>query len=323
MLSFDEMQATEERRRGAAGRVRMRILNFGSLNVDFVYSVDYFVRAGETLKVNGREVVPGGKGLNQSIALARAGARVSHAGCIGADGEFLRDMLKENGVDVSQLRRSDGMQGHTIIQVDKKGENCILLYGGTNRSIARAQVDETLADYGEGDWLVLQNEINFLPEIVDAAYARGMRIVLNPSPYEENLKEVDFGKLAWLLVNEIEACQCSGSEEPEKAWDVLHERYPRLSVLITLGSAGSIAHRVTGDGVETVRQPAFKAQAVDTTAAGDTFTGYFIGGLAEGRPLDECMRRASMASSIGVTRLGAAVSIPMREEVEERLSTIS
>ena len=300
----------------------MRILNFGSLNVDYVYSVDYFVRAGETLKVNGREVIPGGKGLNQSIALARAGAQVCHAGCIGADGEFLRTLLRENGVDDSLLRSIEGMQGHTIIQVDKKGENCILLYGGTNRRISVDQVNETLAGFGAGDWLVLQNEINCLPEIVDAAHARGMRIVLNPSPYEDSLKAVDFGKLSWLLVNEIEACQCSGSDDPEKAWDVLHEKWPGLSVLITLGGAGSIAHRVTEGGVETARQQAFKADAVDTTAAGDTFTGYFIGGLAEGRPLAECMRRASMASAIGVTRMGAAVSIPLRGEVEERLAQL-
>lgn len=300
----------------------MRILNFGSLNVDYVYSVDYFVRAGETLKANGREVIPGGKGLNQSIALARAGAKVCHAGCIGAEGELLRDLLNENGVDTSLLRTIDGMQGHTIIQVDSKGENCILLYGGTNRRIEPAQIDETLAQFGEGDWLVLQNEINCLPQIVDAAHARGMRIVLNPSPYEDGLKEVDFGKLSWLLVNEIEACQCSGSDQPERAWDVLHERWPSLSVLITLGSAGSIAHRVTEGGVETVRQQAYKADAVDTTAAGDTFTGYFIGGLAEGRPLEEAMRRASMASAISVTRMGAAVSIPLRQEVEERLEKV-
>ena len=300
----------------------MKILNFGSLNVDYVYSVDYFVRAGETLKANSREVLPGGKGLNQSVALARAGAQVYHAGCIGADGEFLRQLLNKKGVNTEYLRTIDGMQGHTIIQVDKKGENCILLYGGTNRSIGDSQIDETLAHFGQGDWLVLQNEVNSLPRIVDAAFARGMRIVLNPSPYEEGLKEVDFGKLSWLLVNEVEACQCSGSDEPERAWDVLHARYPRLSVLITLGSAGSIAHAVGPDGVDTVRQQAFRADAVDTTAAGDTFTGFFIGGLAEGRPLDECMRRASMASAISVTRMGAAVSIPKVEEVESRLAEL-
>lgn len=300
----------------------MKILNFGSLNVDYVYSVDYFVRAGETLKVNSREVLPGGKGMNQSVALARAGAEVYHAGCIGADGAFLRALLNKNGVDTTLLRTIDGMQGHTIIQVDSKGENCILLYGGTNRQISQEQIDETLAHFGASDWLVLQNEVNNLPRIVDAAYARDMKIVLNPSPYEEGLKAVDFGKLSWLLVNEVEACQCSGSDEPERAWDMLHTRYPELSVLITLGSAGSIAHQVTPEEIDTVRQQAFKAEAVDTTAAGDTFTGYFIGGLAEGRPLAQCMLRASAASAISVTRMGAAVSIPKKEEVEARLAEL-
>ncbi len=298
----------------------MKVLNFGSLNVDYVYAVDYFVRAGETLKAGSRMISPGGKGLNQSIALARAGAKVFHAGCIGAEGALLRELLQGDGVDVSLLREVDEAQGHTIIQVDRKGENCILLYGGSNRCITDAQIDGTLSDFGAGDWLVLQNEVNLLPRIVDAAHARGMRIALNPSPYEDNLKEVDFGKLSWLLVNEIEACQCSGSDDPEAAWDVLHARWPGLSVLITLGGAGSVARQVTDAGVVTHRQQAFRAQAVDTTAAGDTFTGYFIAGLAEGRPLAECMRRASMASSISVTRPGAANSIPRREEVEQRLA---
>ena len=300
----------------------MQILNFGSLNVDYVYSVEYFVRAGETLKANARQVLPGGKGLNQSVALARAGANVCHAGCIGPEGAFLRGLLNENGVDTTYLRAIDGIQGHTVIQVDRKGENCILLYGGTNRRIGDSQIDETLSQFGAGDWLVLQNEVNNLPRIVDAAHARGMGIVLNPSPYDDGLKAVDFGKLSWLLVNEVEACQCSGSGEPERAWDVLHARHPGLSVLITLGGAGSIAYNVTEEGLDTVRQQAFRADAVDTTAAGDTFTGYFICGLAEGRPLAECMRRASMASAIAVTRMGAAVSIPNKEEVEARLAEL-
>ena len=157
---------------------------------------------------------------------------------------------------------------------------------------------------------------------MDAAFARGLRIVLNPSPYEEGLSAVDFGKLSWLLVNEVEACQCSGSDEPERAWDMLHTRYPELSVLITLGSAGSRAHQVAPEEIDTVRQQAFKAEAVDTTAAGDTFTGYFIGGLAEGRPLAQCMLRASAASAISVTRMGAAVSIPKKEEVEAMLAEL-
>ena len=279
----------------------MRILNFGSLNVDYVYAVDHFVRAGETLDAASRRVMPGGKGLNQSVALARAGARVCHAGCYGAEGAFLRDLLGENGVDTSLLEPVDGMQGHAVIQVDGNGENCILLFGGSNRMLTEAQIERTLSGFGAEDWLVLQNEVNLLPRIVDAGHARGMRVALNPSPYDAALSDVDFSKLSWLLVNEVEAAQISGCDDPERAWDALHALYPALSVLITLGGRGSVAHRAGDGGVETVRQSAFPVRAVDTTAAGDTFTGYFIAALSEGRPLAECMRRASMAAAISVS----------------------
>lgn len=294
----------------------MRVLNFGSLNLDYVYQVDHFVRPGETLSAASRAVKLGGKGLNQSIALARAGANVAHAGCIGVSGEPLKAQLARDGVDISKLVSVDEMQGHTVIQVNREGENCILLYGGSNQCVTEAQIEDTFAGCAAGDWLVLQNEINNLPAIVDAAHARGMVIALNPSPCDAKLDAVDFGKLSWLLVNEVEAGQISGHDDSEAAWTRLHARYPKLSVLITLGGAGSAAWRVDGGGVETARQEAFKVRAVDTTAAGDTYTGYFIAALMAGETLQACMRRASKASSIAVTRLGAADSIPRLAEVE-------
>ena len=295
----------------------MRVLNFGSLNLDYVYTVEHFVGPGETLSAASRVVKCGGKGLNQSVALARAGAEVWHAGCIGMGGEPLMRLLADEGVDVSAVKSVSEMQGHTVIQVDPSGENCILLYGGSNRCVTREQIDDTLSRFEPGDWLVLQNEINGIRAIVDGAAARGMRIALNPSPFNDALAEVDFGKLTWLLVNEVEAKQITGSDDPEVAWVRMHARWPGLSVLITLGSAGSVAFRVTGDRVEKACQPAFRVKAVDTTAAGDTYTGYFISGLMKGMPLQECMRRASKASSISVTRLGAADSIPFQTEIGE------
>lgn len=294
----------------------MRVLNFGSLNLDYVYQVDHFVRPGETLSAASRAVKLGGKGLNQSIALARAGVRVAHAGCIGAGGEALRAQLDKDGVDISMLLPVNEMQGHTVIQVNRDGENCILLYGGSNQCVTERQIADTFAGCAAGEWLVLQNEVNRLPEIVDAACEKGMVIALNPSPCDAKLDAVDFGKLSWLLVNEVEAAQISGSDDPEAAWNRLHARYPKLSVLITLGAAGSMAWRVDGGAVETARQAAFPVKAVDTTAAGDTYTGYFIAGLTAGMPLEDCMRRASKASSIAVTRPGAADSIPSLDEVD-------
>ena len=293
----------------------MTILNFGSLNLDYVYRVDRFVSPGETLSAASRDVLPGGKGLNQSIALARAGAQVFHAGCLGSGGGMLREILEKDGVDTSLLRDVEEMQGHTVIQVNPEGENCILLYGGSNRCVTEKQIDETLASFGPGDWLVMQNEINRPGMIAEKAYARGMRVILNPSPYDNRLEEVDFGKLAWVLVNEVEAEQMTGTQDPDKAWAEMHRRWPELSAVITLGSRGSIAFMQGPEGTETVRQDAVKVQAVDTTAAGDTFTGYFIAALAAGEPLRVCMEQASAAAAVSVTRPGAADSIPRKAEL--------
>lgn len=218
-------------------------------------------------------------------------------------------------MDTTCLHRVRKMQGHTIIQVNPAGENSIILFGGSNRSITGRQIRDTLLRFSEGDYLVLQNEINELPAIVNLAAKRGMRIILNPSPWNSALDEVDFGKLSWLFVNEIEMEQITGETEPEKAWEELHRRYPGLSALITLGSRGSIAFRNTDGQVETARQTAVRVQAVDTTAAGDTYTGYFIAGQVAGLSLKQCMERAAKAAAISVTRHGAADSIPWAGEI--------
>lgn len=300
----------------------MKVLNIGSLNLDYVYHVDHFVQPGETLNADSQMVNPGGKGLNQSVALSRAGAEVWHAGCLGKGGESLKTLLEQNGVNTRWLLPVSELQGNAVIQVNAQGQNCILLFGGSNRCLSDEQVEKTLADFAPGDLLVLQNEVNDLPMIVEKAYERGLRIVLNPSPYDAGLAGVDFGKLDWLLVNEVEARQLSGCADPEAAWEHLHRETPGLSVLITLGSAGSVAWQVKSGSVDQFRQAAFSVPAVDTTGAGDTFTGYFLGGLLEDLPLADCMRRASMASALSVQRPGAAASIPCRAEVEEALSRL-
>ena len=228
---------------------------------------------------------------------------------------MLREILEKDGVDTSLLRDVEEMQGHTVIQVNPEGENCILLYGGSNRCVTEKQIDETLASFGPGDWLVMQNEINRPGMIAEKAYARGMRVILNPSPYDNRLEEVDFGKLAWVLVNEVEAEQMTGTQDPDKVWAEMHRRWPELSAVITRGSRGSIAFMQGPEGTETVRQDAVKVQAVDTTAAGDTFTGYFIAALAAGEPLRVCMEQASAAAAVSVTRPGAADSIPRKAEL--------
>ena len=183
----------------------MKILNFGSLNIDMVYDVDNFVRPGETISSLKMEKFAGGKGLNQSIALSKAGADVYHAGMIGNDGEFLKEILKENNVDTTYLKSIDGPSGHAIIQVDKNGQNCILLYSGSNSMINEEFVDNVLENFGKGDLILLQNEISCLAYIIDKAHEKGLTIALNPSPMNEIIRNCNLGFVDYFILNEVEA----------------------------------------------------------------------------------------------------------------------
>ena len=289
----------------------MKVLNFGSLNLDYVYQVDHIIIPGETQATKSRNTFCGGKGLNQSIALAKAGIPVYHAGQIGEEGDILLETCKANGVNTEFIKKVPGPSGHTVIQVDKNGQNSILLFGGSNRSITREFVDEVFANFEKDDILLLQNEVNELDYIIDSAYEKGMMIILNPSPYDSALDACDLSKVSLFLVNEIEGFQITGEKEPEKILAKIKEVYPKAKIVLTLGGDGSVYQDETG----IYHQGIFKVKAVDTTAAGDTFTGYFISSILDGTPVQEGLKLAAKASAIAVSRPGATDSIPLREEV--------
>lgn len=297
----------------------MKVLCFGSLNIDYTYKLDHFVQKGETISSKELLVCSGGKGLNQSIALSKAGADTYHAGAIGEDGMFLLDQMKEAGVNTDYVAvLSDVRSGNAIIQNDKSGDNCIILYGGANQAITKGKVEDVLRHFEKGDFIVLQNEINELDYIMKCASEKGMRIVLNPSPMNEKIRSLPLECVNYFMVNEIEALQILGKErsqdmEGASVAEELRGKFPNAAVVLTMGEKGSIYM----DPSETVVQPAFRVQAVDTTAAGDTFTGFFIGGLMRGLEAKEAMLEATKASAIAVTKQGAAPSIPTREEVGE------
>ena len=293
----------------------MKILNFGSLNLDLVYQMPHFVRAGETLSSTSFTRNVGGKGLNQSVALAKAGAQVYHAGLVGEDGEMLRSFLQENGVDVRFVRTVDAPSGHAVIQVEPAGNNCIFLYGGANQCVTEAFIREELEPFEAGDFLILQNEINDIGRIIELAADRGMQVVLNPSPIADNLKSLPLERISWFILNEIEGAELSGRSDAGDVLEGLTALYPHARIVLTLGSEGSV---YAGEG-RRVHQSAYRVKAVDTTAAGDTFTGFFFAAMAEGAPVEEALRRASKASAISVTRPGAAASIPTLAEVLEAL----
>ena len=293
----------------------MRVLNIGSMNLDYVYNVDHIILPGETQATGGMNIFLGGKGMNQSIALAKAGVEVYQGGMIGEDGEVFLDACKEYGVHSEYIKKIEGKTGHTIIQVDKEAQNSILLFGGANRMLTEAYVDQVLSNFDAGDILLLQNEVNMLPYIIDKAYEKGMKIALNPSPFNDKLKECDLTKISIFLLNEIEGGQITGLNDPDEILKKMQEMYPEAKIVLTLGKDGAIY----ADGQEKYRQPIFPVKAVDTTAAGDTFTGYFLAGLAEGKEIPEILRISAKASSIAVTRPGAVQSIPYKSEVLQSL----
>ena len=284
----------------------MKILNFGSLN---------FVRGGETLSSKALHLFPGGKGLNQSIAASRSGADVWHAGAVGkSDGEFLIKQLNEAGVNTDYVKRLEVPSGHAIIQRQPDGGNCILLFGGSNQEITRRMADEVLEHFGKGDYLLLQNEISEVGYIMKRAAEKGMRIVLNPSPMDEKIGKLPLENVDYFLLNEVEAeSLCGeGANRPEAMMEKLTKGFPKAKIVLTLGSQGSLYW----DGEKMIKQPCYKVKAVDTTAAGDTFTGFFIGGLSQGMEGVKALDWAARAAAVAVSRAGAATSIPSKEEVD-------
>lgn len=306
------------------------IHNAGSLNIDDVFRTSHIVRPGETIPSRSLDRYAGGKGLNQTTALARAGARVCHVGRIGADGVFLKQGLEADGADVSGVLVTDEPTGHAIIQVADNGENAIVLFGGANRSWDRTDIDRLLAVAGSGDVLLVQNEVNLLPELMRAAAGAGLRLAMNPAPMTPEVLAYPMGLLSWLVVNEIEGRELAGfpadpdggasganDEVDERVLGELRRRYPRAVVVMTLGERGAI--RADESGMLRAVFPAPGA-VVDTTGAGDAFMGYWLAAEVGGLPAGEGLRRACAAGAIAVTRSGATISIPKAQEVDLLLS---
>lgn len=293
----------------------MKIYNLGSLNIDYVYRVPHFVAPGETLSSTCLQLFPGGKGLNQSVALAKAGAAVIHGGKVGENGMWLADILRQAGVDTTFVATDPQQTGHAIIQIDDHGQNCILLFPGANHAFTKEFAEEILADAHSGDILLLQNEINCLDIIFRIAHEKGMQIAFNPSPFREELRRLPLGYVNWWLCNEIEGAQLTGVQDPRQIADAMLARFPGSNIVLTLGADGCIFRNKSMQ----LFQPIFKVKAVDTTAAGDTFTGFFLSSVAAGAPISEALRIASLAASIAVSRMGASSSIPSMGEVQSRL----
>ena len=290
----------------------MKMVVFGSLNIDKVYALEEFVRPGQTISAYGMEEFCGGKGFNQAIALRRAGNEVYFAGAVGQDGGMLLNTLDVNGINHDHIKVTDGATGHAIIQLDKKGSNCIIILAGANGEITEEDVESTLENLGEGDLIVLQNEISCVPYILRRAHEKGMIVAFNPSPYDAKIADCDLSCVDYLLVNEVEGSGMAGCTEPDAILDTLHSRYPALNIVLTLGGEGSVYQAKNG---ERFTCGVHKVNAVDTTAAGDTFTGFFLSEILRHGDAQKALKVAAVAAGIAVSRKGAEPSIPMINEV--------
>lgn len=290
----------------------MKILNFGSANIDHVYSTDRFVLPGETKQCAAYSKNSGGKGLNQSVALAKAGAETYHAGLLGSEGGFLREILEGSGVDCRYLKTVAAPSGHAIIEVEQSGQNRIVLFPGTNRMLTEAFADEVLAGFDAGDILLLQNETNLIPYLMRKAAEKGMKIAFNAAPMDAAVSDYPLELVSWLLVNETEGEALTGSAVPETIAALAAEKYPNTALVLTLGTDGCLYR----DKTQTFRLPARRVKAVDTTAAGDTFTGFFLAAIAAGETAKDSLELATAASAISVTRHGAAASVPTLAEAK-------
>lgn len=289
----------------------MKILNIGSLNIDHVYTVDHLAKPGETISAVAYSLCCGGKGLNQSVALAMAGAEVYHAGLVGPQGEMLRTRLEDSGVDCSLLGRTKTPNGHAVVQVDRAGENAIVLFPGSNHALTRAYAEKVLSRFDRGDFLLVQNETNLIPEILELAAARGLEIAFNAAPMTEAVKDYPLDLVRWFIVNETEAAALTGCQDPEAAAQAICGCHPNLELVLTLGADGVLYRK----GDFTLYIPARRVETVDTTGAGDTFIGYLLAALADNGDPGYALTLATAAAALAVTRPGAADAIPSLEEV--------
>ena len=284
----------------------MKILNFGSINKDFFYSVNDFVQPGETISSITYNIKIGGKGLNQSVGISKAGQNIYHAGIINKDDTFILDMLKKWNINCENILLSNNPTGHAIIQVDKKGENSIIIHGGANHDVDIKFIKSVLSKFDSGDILVLQNEINNIKEIIDRAHHKKMKIVFNPAPFNNEILSYDLNKISTLILNQTEGEALSKEKKLDGILKVLNSKFNNTEIILTLGEKGSLYSFKN----ELLKIKAHKLDTVDTTGAGDTFIGYYVAGIASKKSKKDNLNRASEAAAIATTKLGAAESIP-------------
>lgn len=285
----------------------MAIWNLGSINADIVYSVPHIPDPGETLASTNRDMFLGGKGANMSVAAARAAARVNHIGAVGADGRWAVARLLEYGVDTTYIAEIDVETAQAIIAVDATGENSIILHQGANVAIPKRTLEQSLTKAKTGDIFVFQNETNLQTDGAKLAREMGLTVAYAAAPFNVHAVRAVLPFLDFLILNEVEA------EQLKTATGQAPQDLGVKDVIVTLGPKGATWFSRAGQ----VDIAAHKVTPVDTTGAGDTFTGYVLACLDRGQPMEQALRTASKAAALMVTRHGTADVIPDLKDVQD------
>lgn len=293
-----------------------KILNYGSLNIDKTFTLDHIVKPGETISSNTFSKNAGGKGCNQAGALAKAGCNVYMAGKIGPDGNFLIDLLNQFNVNTDYISTEGTITGQALIQVSKSGQNSIILNAGANFENSKSEIDSVINNFSKGDYLILQNEINNIEYIINKGYEKGLIICFNPSPFNDEILNLPLEKVSYFFVNEIEAAQITQVNENDNFIETLNtisSKFPNSKIIMTVGKEGAFYSY----NQETLHQDIIDAPVIDTTAAGDTFMGYFIASLIYNYEVKDALFYATKASAVTVSKEGALISIPLKEDIFE------
>ncbi len=288
----------------------MTIFNLGSINLDHFYEVPHLPQPGETLLATAHSTGLGGKGANQSVAAAQAGARVVHIGAVGPDGAWATSRMQALGVDTTHITPVTSATAHAIINVDPAAENAIVVFPGANMEQSLTQVKIALETAKQGDMLLLQNETNLQVEAATLARAKGLTVIYSAAPFNAKATQALLPLTDILILNAVEMQQLSTA-----TGRAAKSLGPQM-IVVTEGSKGGRFVTPEGEG----RFPAFPVQALDTTGAGDTHAGYFAAALHEGQPLPDALRLASAASALKVTKKGTADAIPSRSDVDAFLA---
>ena len=291
-----------------------KLINIGSLCIDRVYKVPKIAAQGETVTSSSWATFSGGKGLNQSIAAAKAGVSVEHVGCVGADGDGLIAELRKAGISSRFVNVGGAPSGHAVIQVDDGGRNSIVISAGANRQIDSELMQDAILRLEDTDWLLLQNETNGIAEAIELAAQEGKKVAINIAPADERMFDYPLSKVALIIVNELEAMALSSKPSPQLAFDSLIKAYPEIDIVLTLGEEGVWSYRAKDSARKGMGS--FNIDATDETAAGDSFIGYLMATLVAGRDLHESITLASAAGALATTIAGAVDSIPSLDAVK-------